>query len=72
MRHPFYREVYAKLLAKVQKRGTEGSAEGTQSTARLAEDGLYLLVLASTPAGGECASTRRNNSATSIPTGACS
>jgi hypothetical protein len=52
MRHPFYREVYAKLLAEIAQAQAEGSAEGNGGIARLAQVGLDLLILAYARAEG--------------------
>ena len=49
MRHPFYKEVYAKLLAQINGGGDEHSGS---STARVAQVGLDLLILAYARAEG--------------------
>jgi hypothetical protein len=45
MRHPFYREVYAKLLAEVERAHAAGEKDDGDSIARLAQVGLDLLIL---------------------------
>ncbi|MBF6571768.1 MAG: hypothetical protein IVW54_23270 [Candidatus Binataceae bacterium] len=51
MRHPFYGEVYAKLLAGVERAQVEGTSE-IGSLARLAQVGLDLLILSYARAEG--------------------
>ncbi len=45
MRHPFYREVYSKLLAEVERTAADGENNENGSIARLAQVGLDLLIL---------------------------
>lgn len=52
MRHPFYREVYAKLLAEIEQVQTDGNENGDDGIARLAQVGLDLLILAYARAEG--------------------
>jgi hypothetical protein len=52
MRHPFYREVYAKLLAEIEQSQVDGSMNGTGGIAGLAQVGLDLLILAYARAEG--------------------
>lgn len=52
MRHPFYREVYAKLLTEIERERTAGETPGKGSVARLAQVGLDLLILAYARAEG--------------------
>jgi hypothetical protein len=52
MRHPFYREVYAKLLAEIEQAQADGIANGEGEIARLAQVGLDLLILAYARAEG--------------------
>ena len=52
MRHPFYREVYAKLLADIEQVQADGNESGDGGIARLAQVGLDLLILAYARAEG--------------------
>ena len=52
MRHPFYREVYAKLLTEVEQVQADGNENGDGGIARLAQVGLDLLILAYARAEG--------------------
>ena len=52
MRHPFYREVYGKLLAEIERSPATDGADGEGSVARLAQVGLDLLILAYARAEG--------------------
>jgi hypothetical protein len=45
MRHPFYREVYSKLLTEVERASAAGENNENGSIARLAQVGLDLLIL---------------------------
>lgn len=51
MRHPFYKEVYSKLLAEVERSRAE-DPESTGSCARIAQTGFDLLLLAYAQAEG--------------------
>jgi len=51
MRHPFYGEVYAKLLAEVERAQIDGANE-VAAIARLAQVGLDLLILSYARAEG--------------------
>lgn len=52
MRHPFYREVYARLLAEIERAREAEATTGEGSIARLAQVGLDLLILAYARAEG--------------------
>jgi hypothetical protein len=52
MRHPFYREVYAKLLAAIANGQAEGATPDASAVARLAQVGLDLLILSYARAEG--------------------
>lgn len=52
MRHPFYREVYSKLLAEIERERSAGENNENGSIARLAQVGLDLLILAYARAEG--------------------
>jgi hypothetical protein len=52
MRHPFYREVYAKLLAEIERAREADPVTGEGAIARLAQVGLDLLILAYARAEG--------------------
>ena len=51
MRHPFYGEVYAKLLSEVERAQVDGTSE-VSAIARLAQVGLDLLILSYARAEG--------------------
>ncbi len=52
MQHPFYREVYSKLIEAVEKETANGVAPGEPSLAKVAQVGLDLLILAYARAEG--------------------
>jgi integrase len=52
MRHPFYREVYSKLLVEIEREQGAGESNENGSIARLAQVGLDLLILAYARAEG--------------------
>src|SRR5262249_57788722 len=52
MRHPFYRDVYSKLLAEIESARADEATNGTNSIARLAQVGLDLLILSYARAEG--------------------
>jgi hypothetical protein len=52
MRHPFYGEVYAKLLTEIERSGGDESANPIAPIARLAQVGLDLLLLSYARAEG--------------------
>ena len=52
MRHPFYREVYSPLVAKVEAALADGAPDDEKSLARLAQVGLDLLILSYARAEG--------------------
>jgi|ERR1043166_154129 hypothetical protein len=52
MRHPFYREVYGKLIAEIERERASGESGENGSIARLAQVGLDLLILAYARAEG--------------------
>lgn len=52
MRHPFYREVYGPLIAKVESTKENDSSEAEKALARMAQVGLDLLILSYARAEG--------------------